>query len=268
MTSISFGTRSTGTGPLAYSIRTSSDAFANDLANGLITVSPVGWQAKNNMGISLTTVAGIPLVVRIYGFNGTGSPSAGTINWRIDDLTINGSALPLKLSSFTGEVAGNNALLKWSTTNEVNVKGFAVEKSSDALRFNEINFVSARNATTNTYQVQDVLNSEIAYYRLKMVDKDGSFTYSKTVAINTRKSAGLSIYPNPAISSVNIKHPQSAGNATLQVVDLNGRLLKTFTLQQGISQTSIDVADLTGGAYLVIYQDEKVQRIATQLYKK
>jgi IPT/TIG domain len=84
---ISFGTRSTGTGPQAYSLLTSADGFVAAAATGAITNNSA-WAAKSNTGLALTSPT--PLTLRIYGHNGasTGSPAANTTNWRIDDLVF------------------------------------------------------------------------------------------------------------------------------------------------------------------------------------
>jgi hypothetical protein len=84
ITNISFGSRSTGTGPQAYSIRSSVDGFAADaFTNALITNSWAMQAAPVAIALSNGTNT-----IRIYGFNGSGSPSANTANWRIDDLTL------------------------------------------------------------------------------------------------------------------------------------------------------------------------------------
>jgi hypothetical protein len=85
ITNISFGSRSTGTGPAAYSIRSSADGFAADLATNTLTTNST-W-AMNVAPVAIALSNGTN-TIRIYGFNGSGSPSANTANWRIDDLTL------------------------------------------------------------------------------------------------------------------------------------------------------------------------------------
>lgn len=85
VTEISFGSRSTGTGPQAYTIRSDADAFASDVATGTIASNST-WSLRtsSSLAVAFTT----PRVFRIYGHAGTGSPSTGTANWRIDDLKV------------------------------------------------------------------------------------------------------------------------------------------------------------------------------------
>ncbi len=83
VTNISFGTRSSGTGPLNYTIRSSLDSYAADLGSGSITNDST-WLFKTH-GIAGVS-SGSPITVRIYSHGGSGSTSTG--NWRIDDLRV------------------------------------------------------------------------------------------------------------------------------------------------------------------------------------
>ena len=81
---IGFGSRSTGTGPQAYSIRTSIDSYNSDITAGAIP-NDSKWNYYEHPSLSLATASSI--TIRIYGFNGTGS-SQNTAVWRIDDLSL------------------------------------------------------------------------------------------------------------------------------------------------------------------------------------
>ncbi len=266
LTALSFGTRSTGTGPQAFSVRTSEDAFTADIATGLITNNSA-WQLIEKGDLNLTALAGVPVTVRIYGFNGTGSPGNGQINWRLDDVTVNGAILPVLLTNFTSSVVNSKVLLNWNTANETNLKGFAVERSSDAKNFSQVSFVAA--GGTGKYSAQDALQSGISYYRLKTVNSDGSFSYSKNVVINTAaiSASALHVYPNPVSSSAVVSHPQAVNGATLKITDLNGRVLQTYTLQTGAVQTTINAGKLLSGTYLLVYRDENGKTLVTRIIK-
>jgi hypothetical protein len=87
----SFGMRSTGTGPQNYSIRSSLDGFASDIATG-IALNNSTWVLMQPAINVITSSAGTPVTIRIYGYNGTGSPITNIANWRIDDLKIDAAA--------------------------------------------------------------------------------------------------------------------------------------------------------------------------------
>ena len=85
ITNISFGSRSTGTGPAAYSIRSSADGFAVDVATNALTTNSAWTMNVAPVAIALSNGTNR---VRIYGYAGSGNASSNTANWRIDDLTL------------------------------------------------------------------------------------------------------------------------------------------------------------------------------------
>jgi hypothetical protein len=90
VSALSFGSRSTSTGPKLYTIVYSTDSFANSttLASGSMP-STSTWALYSPTFTALTITSGTSVAFRIYGSDGTGSPTAGTANWRVDDLTVN-----------------------------------------------------------------------------------------------------------------------------------------------------------------------------------
>jgi hypothetical protein len=83
---VNFGSRSTGTGPQAYDLRTSLDNFGTAVATGTLS-NTSAWALISN-ATSLTGAAGQPITIRLYAYNGAGSASKNTANWRIDDLSV------------------------------------------------------------------------------------------------------------------------------------------------------------------------------------
>jgi hypothetical protein len=94
-TGISFGERSTSTGPQAISVRTSVDNYATELAGSTGLSTGATWTLLNpTPAFSIAAAPSTPITIRIYGYNGAGSALANTANWRIDDLTLTGAAIP------------------------------------------------------------------------------------------------------------------------------------------------------------------------------
>jgi hypothetical protein len=130
-----------------------------------------------------------------YGGDGQGNDII------VDDIKIDlvsgagctsGSActvtLPVELITFEGEkVSGNTALLKWVTATEKNSAYFSIEKSEDGVNFSEIGIVNAQGSSNNivNYQYNDNHFNKSFYYRLKMLDLDGSYKYSSVRFIET-----------------------------------------------------------------------------------
>jgi hypothetical protein len=142
--------------------------------------------------------------------------------------------VPLRLLSFTGIVESNANKLNWQTTNEINTKDFIVERSANAINFSAVGKVDAQTSSAITHSYNYTDNAPLPgtnFYRLKMEDKDGKFTYSNVVKINyTNGNANtIIISPNPFSNSTTIlftlSQPQ---NVSILIYDINGRLIKTL----------------------------------------
>ncbi|MEZ5424294.1 MAG: carboxypeptidase-like regulatory domain-containing protein [Pyrinomonadaceae bacterium] len=86
ISNISFGTRSTSTGPQSLTIRSSVDGYAAPAATVAVANTSTWVLTENDL--SIVGDPNEPVIVRIYGSNGAGNPSANTANWRIDDISI------------------------------------------------------------------------------------------------------------------------------------------------------------------------------------
>jgi hypothetical protein len=123
----------------------------------------------------------------------------------------NENPMPVTLVSFSGEKSGENEnTLKWVTSDEKNFNHFEIQRSADARSFETIGFVmSAESKSTSLaeYQFVDPQPWAASYYRLKMIDLDSTFSFSRVIAVVG--SAGVDevsvvsdIYPNPAHEKV------------------------------------------------------------------
>ena len=103
LTGISFGSRSTSTGPQAFSLRSSADSYASDIAAGTMSANST-WVLHSISGLAFSSETATTF--RIYGYSGAGSPAAGTANWRVDDLKITISA---EVPAVTPMITSTNA---------------------------------------------------------------------------------------------------------------------------------------------------------------
>ena len=109
--------------------------------------------------------------------------------------------LPITLTSFNGNNIGNKNILNWTTSSEINNDYFSIEDSKNSIDFNEIGRVIGAGNSNQllTYKFEDEQPlADVTYYRLKQVDFDGQFEYSKIIAIKTAKDFTVNIYPNPS----------------------------------------------------------------------
>jgi hypothetical protein len=102
---MNFGERSTSTGPQAYAIYSSADNFTAPLATGSFSNDSV-WRLITPVFSAVGSPVGGPLTLRLFGYGGSGSPAAGTANWRIDDLKILATGVPPVPPSITTQPAG------------------------------------------------------------------------------------------------------------------------------------------------------------------
>lgn len=114
--------------------------------------------------------------------------------------------LPVKFESFTVDATAPGALLKWSTSFEFNNAKYLVEKSVDGRSYQAVGEVAGaiNSVELNHYTFTDATfkAGDVAFYRLKQVDLDGTSTFSKVVYINNSKdkSQTLRIAPNPFLN--------------------------------------------------------------------
>jgi len=259
--------RLSSTGPINILVQYSMDAtnFTNLKSYSLTKPTSTTSFALDTISLSgrsdfqgITPNTTITFRVVPFGASSTSGTFYFGNQQNVNHITINGSVVaPLNLKSFAGSLFKNNLLLNWSTFNEVNVSGFEIEKSVDGIAFQKLGFVSATNKASATYSFSDVVN-ETSYYRLKMVDKDGSFTYSKVITINPKKQSTpkLDIFPNPVASNLTVSHEKAAANAAIKVVTVDGKVVLTRNLQAGATQSTIDVSKLIKGNYLVVFTND------------
>ncbi|HEY4209393.1 MAG TPA: T9SS type A sorting domain-containing protein, partial [Puia sp.] len=107
------------------------------------------------------------------------------------------------------------------------------------------------------YAYKDATAQNSPYlYRLKMIDADGQYTYSSTIAIpGVAGPLGLTIFPNPATLSVTVQHPVAGSSARIQVSDGTGRILRAVVPPSGATQTSVDLSGMASGIYQVSWVD-------------
>ena len=182
-------------------------------------------------------------------------------DWSLGDQ----SALPVELSSFSASVAGSNVKLRWETATEVNNYGFEVERKVGSLQstvgnYEKVGFVNG-NGNSNSpknYSFEDKNVSAGKYsYRLKQIDNDGQFEYSKSIEVEfgTPKKFELSQnYPNPFNPTTTIRFDiPEPSNVKLTLFNILGQEIKTLVnefKESGIHTLNFDASDLNSGMYI------------------
>jgi hypothetical protein len=173
---------------------------------------------------------------------------------------IGNNPIPVELVSFKADISKGVVTLKWSTATETNNKGFEIERSFDKTNFNKIGFVDGFGTTTEkkeyTFIDKSVLNGK-AYYRLRQIDFDGTFSYSSIVEVDAEIPLEFGIeqnYPNPFNPSTTIAFnlPVDA-NVTISVFNMLGEeveILLNKEMNAGKHSVIFDAKNYTSGTYI------------------
>lgn len=185
--------------------------------------------------------------------------------------------LPVKLTSFIASRSENQTKLVWNTSLEVNSHLFIVERSIDAENYEEVGVIAAKgNSNTLSQYTWVDLNpaiNENNYYRLKLVDKDGSFEYSAIQIVSymdglvQNTALVSSVYPIPAKDKISAKFSNDLkGNVTYGIFDITGNTVVAEQIVSADLYEELHItlpAQLNSGIYIMRLTDEygNVQRV-------
>ena len=207
--------------------------------------------------LSKTTQRAYQFVIRMNNFNpslvamledkftGTSTPlqisGSTSVNFTVTSNTASvssdrfkvvfrqASVLPVTYREVHAREAGNNIEVNWKVENQVNIRSYEVERSTDGANFANVHSQIANNNSTGNYNWLDKQPATgDNYYRIKNVDRDGSFAYSKIVKVNRVVAAGeISVYPNPVTDGIIRLHLKNMaeGNYTVRLLNVAGQVL-------------------------------------------
>ena len=177
--------------------------------------------------------------------------------------------LPVTLEYFNAQPKANSSLLTWATSGGQNNKGFGIERSADANIWNSLGTVESKSAGGNSnsvYSFTDVhVNNGVNYYRLKMIDINGDFSYSKVVKVEfVNGRMKVSIYPNPTSSSFYIDGIEDGSQ--LRIFDGVGKLI--LSKEAINNHHMVNLEGLANGSYFMIIKDKENQTSKHTIIKK
>lgn len=167
---------------------------------------------------------------------------------------------PVELTSFTVKASSDKVTLNWLTASEINNSGFQVERSLDNRTFTSLGFVKGNGTTTekNSYSFVDnnVQAGKEYYYRLKQVDFDGSYNYSKVVNVNTTMPKVYNLaqnYPNPfnPSTTINFSLPVDA-RVSIKIYNVLGKEVYSAVndnLTAGSHSVNVNLMNISTGVY-------------------
>ncbi len=172
------------------------------------------------------------------------------------------STLPVTINTWTATLLpGDKALLKWTASDAVDFDHFIIQRSTDDETFTDVATIGSATADSTltqqySYTDQFTYNGNV-FYRLAMVDHDGTTTYSTIAVLPMQESAAIRIYPTVVTNGqLTVESPSSISQAQFQLYDMNGQklLVRNWSEFQGIQQVAIG-SNLAAGAYIALLSD-------------
>jgi hypothetical protein len=184
----------------------------------------------------------------------------------IDFALKQDKALPVRIVSFVGKNTEKGNELTWKTSSEVNFSHFEVERSVNVEAFEKIGKVEGNKGEVYKFidELKSINQNTQTYYRLKMVDLDGSSAYSKIIFLNTEtdKNSIGQIYPNPTTGEAKVSvNTNTAGNWTVKLFDITGKLINSvnINLQKGVNE--VELKKLGNGINYIQMSDGKTTEV-------
>jgi hypothetical protein len=253
--------------------------FSTWLSTSLYDTSSINMQAvfTSTNDLHLTGIT-------LGDFNFAGSPIAGiTVDFDNEtrstlfpymgaDENVANTLLPVDLIKFTAKQSKEDVILNWITASENNSSHFIMERSIDGKTFTNIGKIKTQGNSSNSYVYgfTDYIafaKSPTLYYRLKMVDNDGRFSYSTIVSLTKNNADELSkvtVYPNPFADKLALSfETTTATNAIVEISDISGKILftKSYTTHNGLNTISIESTILDAGVYFISLQTTNQKQV-------
>ncbi|MBV9961707.1 MAG: T9SS type A sorting domain-containing protein [Parafilimonas sp.] len=255
--------------------------YTSTFINGNITYNlsdSVKWQniVGNNLSVMVfgnfgvnakTATVTFPSTGKWYNYLGTGTITISSAGYTVTlqpgeyfvytNKDVKSQVLAVNWLTFTAQKTGaHTVLLNWSTESRANSDHFEIERSSDGISFTKIasaNTILSNGTQHYSYTDNSPLNS-LSYYRIKQVDKDGSFQYSSIQKINLADVVHLwNVFPDPAKDKANVYALSNYAKADISIADLNGKIVYRYTAGNIIAgqPITIPVQQLSKGLYVI-----------------
>jgi hypothetical protein len=236
-----------------------TEGSAEDLAAGSVSYVDIDGNAEGS--------------ARFYKFNFILSAGLAASLTSVDSLTSTAtlnkstsefgplaqkiSVLNCDFSDFSGLYNAKNVMLSWNAVSDNKFRHFEIEHSVDGIHYRFVGKVDAASPDEKTqYRYQhNAPSPEHNYYRLKLVNKDGRYTYTNVILIKIKQVPTVSVHTNPASGhiNVNIKALRET-TAELRVIHITGRMMLVQQQHLSAGNNVITVQDggrLKNGAYII-----------------
>lgn len=173
-----------------------------------------------------------------------------------------GGTFPVELLFFNAELMGNDTRLKWATTQEINSDYFVVERSLDGRAYGVVGTIDAAGNSNQTlsYNMMDYKVTDLGvrklYYRLRMIDIDGTEKLSDVVEVSLNKKSDLYVnfYPNPVANNLTLEYNLFGVNyGQIRILNALGQevWMRNITSQKELQVMDVDVSTWSKGMYFI-----------------
>ncbi len=211
-----------------------------------------------------------------YDVEDVGGPDSAAVSNISQDLPFEityDKVLPVEIINFTGKEINNAIILQWQTTNEINNKGFDIERKNATGTFTSVGYVESKSSSSNnTYLYSDktVEKGKKYFYRLKQVSLNGQYKYSKVIEVSTSFSNSIFISPTIAASTITLHIPgENSPVNHAYITDAQGKAV--MILNQVFlpgSNNDINISSLARGIYFMVLQTGTNKRETLRFEKK
>ena len=169
----------------------------------------------------------------------------------------NFSALPVTLVRFDATLELNTVSLKWTVADEIEIEKYVVEFSTNGKTFYQVGEVRA-NGNTEYHFTHPNPSSGNNYYRLKSIESDQRFAYSRIVLVSGASSGQMILYPNPTDGLLSIKiNPDLVDqNTVVKITSMDGKTIFRNTLVKLRPAISLDLKNVAPGKYIIRFENE------------
>ncbi len=214
-----------------------------------------GGQADGHSNLRLTNV--VCAVVNANPF--AGGQADGHSNLRLTNVSPSlclDIVLPIELMFFEVECMNGTVKILWTTATEINNDYFTIERSKDAINFENVAILKGAGNSNNlmNYAFSDTVSLDgISYYRLKQTDYDGNYEYSSIVSVNctVEKTERIKVYPNPISNELTIEIEGNNEPIKFEITNALGMVINRGVL---INKITIKTTDFAPGIYLLKFE--------------
>lgn len=237
--------------------------------NGTISLYIDGSLRASASEGTATATYPINMIAGAMAYSGYSPPRYNPFGGKIDEIRaynraltateiaqLNAVVLPLKLGQFSATKKTGQVELNWETLSEENTSHFDIERSTDGINWIRIGEVAAAGSSAQRqgYIFRDLSPlPNTGFYRLKMADKDGIYTYSRVITVTANNEfTDVRLFPNPARETLQAQYnADRAGSVHVYITDAGGKIVHRsfFNARPGFNTSSIPVQGFAPGYY-------------------